>query len=231
MTDFYDLHLHGWKNFEEMIPLLERFNYKHVAIVNVHRHELQKTETDSLKLYSRVNLKSNDINELKRLISKNINKYDIISVKSNDKSTFNWAIQDTRVDLLTFHNELNFSIFTREAARLCVKHDKPIEIIISPFLHYYGLKRSKYMRLLSKLIKVLEKSKAPFIISSNARKKWGLRAPKDMARILNLVNFPYIKSIHGVSTHPERIIQRNQINRLKFQNEDFYLIDEINQSG
>ena len=230
MQEFFDLHIHGKKNFLEMLPLLERFNYTHAAIINLHPNELKNIDTNCLSLYSRINLNSNNINELKKLISKNVNKYDIISIRSNDKSTFNWAIQDSRVDLLTFKDESNYSIFTYEAAKLCKKNEKPVELVISPFLYYTGQRRSKFMRYFSKLIRILEKSKAPFIISSNAHSKWDLRAPKDMVRILNLVNFPYSKSIHGVTTYPAAIIKNMKLKQKK-QNQDFMIIDEKADSG
>ena len=230
MQEFFDLHIHGNKNLVEMLPLLERFNYNHAAIINFSQNELRNLETNNLKLYSRINLNSNNINELKKLLSKNENKYDLISIRSSDKSTFNWAIQDSRVDVLTFKDESNYSIFTHEAAKICKKQEKPIELIISPFLYYTGQRRSKFMRLFSKLIRILDRSKAPFIISSNAHSKWDLRAPKDMVRILNLVDFSYTKSIHGVTTHPANVITNIQLKKEKL-NQDFVVIDEDETPG
>jgi len=224
MKEFYDLHVHGRKNLEDTLPLLKRFNIQHVGLVNITHQELKKIKDDSLKLYSRVTLSANNINELKELIKKNVKRYDLIAVKSNDKSTFNWAIQDSRVDFLTFSNENNYSIYTYEAAKLCTKSEKPIELMIRPFLNYTGFKRSKFMRLLSKLIKTIQKAKAPFIISSQSNEKWSLRAPKDMISILNLVHLPREESIHGVTTYPEAMIKRNTLNRNKI-NEDFIIED------
>ncbi|NHI92350.1 MAG: hypothetical protein EAX96_07585 [Candidatus Lokiarchaeota archaeon] len=227
MQEYFDLHIHSKKDFLEMIALLEKFKYSSIAVINIQRNELNQLNNSSLKIYSRINLKSNNINELKQLLSRNINKYDLISIRSEDKSTFNWAIQDSRIDLLTFKDESNYSIFTYEAAKLCAKNEKPIELIISPFLYYTGQRRSKFMRLLSKLIKILIKSKAPFIISSNAHSKWDLRAPKDMVRILNLVELPYENSIHGVTTYALNLIKNYEQKKEKFNNPDLLVIDEI----
>ena len=80
------------------------------------------------------------------------------------------------------------------------------------------------MRLLSKLIKIVQKAKAPFIISSQSNEKWDLRAPKDMIRILNLVNLPIEESKKGVSSYPEAMIKRNLLNRTNI-NEDFIIED------
>ncbi|MHA1144819.1 MAG: RNase P subunit p30 family protein [Candidatus Helarchaeota archaeon] len=218
MKVYCDLHVHQrlFQNREgpiKVIQLLEKFKYSRIAIVKEKKsliplfEELEKIPTN-INFHTRFNIRVESIDALKVLLKKHRKKYDLIAVRSKNKSVLNFAIQDSRIDLLMLEDLLSPFFLSYESAKLLRRHDKPIEIQIRSLITKTGRLRSRILRNLDKSVKNLVRARCPFVVSSNAHDLYELRAPKDMVSLLTLVDFPLENVLKGVSEFPLACLQK-----------------------
>ena len=91
-----------------------------------------------------------------------------MAVRSNSKAVLNFAIQDSRVDLLMLEESNPNYVFSYESSKLLRRHSKPVEITIRPFLLKTGANRSRLLRSMEKSLTNIARAGAPFIVSSDA---------------------------------------------------------------
>lgn len=218
MKSYCDLHIHHRvfqrsEDPKKIILLLEKFKYSNIAIVKEKQNlnalfEQIESIPSSINFYKRLNLTATRINDIKELLKKMRPYFDLIAVKSHEKSVFNWAIQDSRVDLLTLGGLKSNNSLSYESAKLLRQFNKPIEVTIRSLLLKSGSARSRVLRTLEKSINNIVRSRCPFIISSDAHDFYELRAPKDMISLLTLVDFPPTDINKGIIEHPLMCIKR-----------------------
>ncbi|MHC1591431.1 MAG: RNase P subunit p30 family protein [Candidatus Helarchaeales archaeon] len=238
MKAYCDLHVHQgiFQDREdpmETIRLLERFGFSHVAIVKEKKNleplfdKLASMPT-KIRFYKRLNLNVNSIKNLKDILKKQRQNFDLIGVRSANKSVFNFAIQDSRVDLLILGvSNKQQQALSFESAKMLRKFQKPVEIQIRDLIFKSGSSRSRILRVLKKSTENIIRARCPFVVSSNAHSYFELRAPRDMAFLLTLVDFPVEIIVKGVLEHPLACLENSRDRKdPKVLSKDLQILEE-----
>jgi len=154
----------------------------------------------------RLNLKPRSREELLRNLRKLRNKYEIIAVECATPSVSRVAVRDKRVDIVRFPKQRSGSTFRRNLARTCraALEVNMSELIQSPEFEtrLYGLRHQ---------IEIAAETCTPVIGSTNASNSFELRAPKDVAAVLQTLGLPPEAALKGVSEIPITIVNQNRL--------------------
>ncbi|MFB6209042.1 MAG: RNase P subunit p30 family protein [Candidatus Nanohaloarchaea archaeon] len=170
---------------------------------------------ESLEL-ERVFLEAEDWGELKRKIGERREEADVLIFCGGDETLNRKAASDSRMDVL-LHPEKGRKdsginhVIAREAS------DNGVAIGFDfSMMKASRKKRSHITRHWSKNLMLCGKYDAPFIITSGADEKWKMRAPEDLAPVLNSLN-DSIEGMEAVKENPGKIIERSR----ERESEDF----------
>ena len=142
-------------------------------------------------------LEASEWGELKRKIGEHRKEADILAFKGGDEKLNRKAVEETRLDIL-LHPDKNRDnsglnhILAEKAAENNV-------IVAFDFSQLYRSKRRDLvMKDWRKNIKLLEKYDAPYLITTNASKSDQLRAPRDLAALIDELNGEGLKAVKEV---------------------------------
>lgn len=215
---YYDLHVEVKENVDEVVELAKRLGYTGLALVNVEREVAKSlSEKHGIDVVSCKMIIANTKDELKRELSKNREKFELILVSGGIYEVNRAACEDSRVDVLC-HPEKGRkdSGLDHICVRAASLNNVAIEINFSEILNSGN--RPKTMSLIRNNIMLCNKYDAKVIITSGANNKWELRAPRDLAAIGFLLGVELNKAIQSVSSIPEEIVR---INREKIEGKRF----------
>lgn len=152
-------------------------------------------------------LEADDWGELKRKINENRENSDVLVFKGGDAGLNRKAAGDTRIDIL-LHPEKGRKdsgvdhVIAEEAAenRVAIGFDLRQ-------LDASNKTRSHILKHWRKNLRLCEKYETPYIITSGAEGKYGLRAPRDLASIIDSLGY---KGRKAVSIQPRQILERSE---------------------
>ncbi len=209
---YYDLHVEI-KDVEKAVEMAVRLGYSGVGIVG-----LTKEETKNMENVISVGLiKAKSKEELKKKLSEERKKYEVIIVSGGIYDVNRAACEDSRVDILA-HPEYgrNDSGLDHVCVKAAAENNVAIEINFSEILN--STNRVRLFRHLRKNIMLARKYGAEIVIASGAKSLWEMRAPRDLAGFVFLLGLDLNKSIDGISTIPEEIVN---VNREKLEGKRF----------
>ncbi|MFX1450411.1 MAG: RNase P subunit p30 family protein [Promethearchaeota archaeon] len=218
MNIYADLHLNsnlsvGIDPPIDMINMASKLGYSYVCFADFNNMPVTKIQEfknniqSKIRVLASVEIIGEELKAIKQRL-KNVRPYiDIITLKCKKKAIFNWALQDSRIDFLTFFDYNNFDLLTYEAAKLATRNSKAIEIFIRPLIIFSGLNRSKQIRLLRKMCQNIIRAKTPFILTSAARNVYEMRAARELIAIMGLADLPKEICKKAVSNIPLEIIK------------------------
>ena len=185
MTEFYDLCLR--KTSEDVKELATDLGW---SITNCR-----------LKT---VFLEASDWGELKRKVNNKRDEADLIIFEGGDAELNRKAAEEKRIDIL-LHPEKGRkdSGIDHVVAEEAAKNEVAIGFDIQQLMR----KRKKQTHVLlawRKNLKLCEKYNTPYIITSGARDKLDLRAPRELSAFMNSIGFSGNKA---VSEHPKKILE------------------------
>ncbi len=218
MKIYADLHLNsnisnGVDSPIDMINMASKLGYSYVSFSDFNNVPLKKIQEfknniqSKIKVLTGTEIIGEEIKGIKQELRNIRPNIDLISLKVRKKAIFNWALQDSRIDFLTFFDYNNFDLLTYEAAKLATRNSKAIEIFVRPLIIFSGLNRSKQIRLLRKMSYNIIRANTPFIITSGARSIYEIRAARELIAILGLVDLPKEICKKAVSDIPLEIIK------------------------
>lgn len=184
MTDFHDFFINS-------------------EIDELHNWSRQATELNT------VILEASDWGELKRKIGENRKEADILAFRGGDEELNRKAVEEPRLDIL-LHPEKN-----RENSGLNhILAEKAAENSVAigfDFSYLYGSsRRDLVMKDWRKNLKLLEKYDAPYITTTRASKLDEIRAPRDLAALINELGGKGLKSVKDAPSEIlERVEKRN----------------------
>jgi RNase P/RNase MRP subunit p30 len=181
-------------------------------IINIaKRHDIQ--------IALRVNIDTNNQEELKRMLSK-LHDYDIlISATSTDKDCLVVASRDARIDILSFITTAQIESAFKGAISQCYHNKKTVEIGFEPLITEKHTNRPKLMRYYSKFFKLLNFPRNTLIVGSNCKDTFGARGPTEIGAI--------IRTLFKISEqHTKQFFRENQEDLLRI-----YLLRVSKQMG
>ncbi|MHA1130389.1 MAG: RNase P subunit p30 family protein [Candidatus Helarchaeota archaeon] len=220
MKNFYDLNLSstlssGRSEPEEILDTAVELGFSGVALADFEnfspkiakkfRNRYQKR----LRIFTRATIEPRTTAEMKYWVQKLRNQVDILAVKngSDEKKVYINAILDKRVDIISLIDQSDYKLEYAHF-KMAKKNATLIEVVGRNLIIQGGIQRSKLMRQMIKSIGQILRAEAPFIISSGARSKWEMRGPFDLVALTNLVKIPEVEAIKGVSSYPEKLIEK-----------------------
>ncbi|MHA1311154.1 MAG: RNase P subunit p30 family protein [Candidatus Helarchaeota archaeon] len=164
-------------------------------------------EDDKFKLYSRINIKAKNIQGLKSILKNIRTKYDLIAIECFDINTAHWAIQDSRPDIIVL-NDFGINNYGYSTAKLLSNNNKALELSLKSLIRDPYWRKSKFLRVNSKIMQHIIKAKSYFIITTNSKAGhiYYIRAPRDLMTLLYLLDVPENIAKKSVSEFPEKII-------------------------
>ncbi|MFX0106660.1 MAG: RNase P subunit p30 family protein [Candidatus Hodarchaeota archaeon] len=162
-----------------------------------------------MNLFRRLTLKGRRLQDLKKEVKQNRERVVVISAPLRGVDTANWAVEDTRVDLLTVENASEGPSLRDTTARLASKTGTALEIVITPLLNSSGLMRSKIIKNYKEIISVAMDSGMSVILSSGATDAIKMRAPRALCYIGLLLGMNWVMAKKAVYETPDFILTRN----------------------
>ena len=143
------------------------------------------------------------------------NQVDIIAVRSglDDKKIYLNAILDKRVDIISLADIKDFENLEYNHFKMARKAGILVEVVTRNLIIRSGVQRSKLMRQMIKCCAQIVRSQVNYSISSGARSKWELRAPRELEALAGLVMIPEKAAIDAISANPEKLIQKIEMIR------------------
>ncbi|MFB6292371.1 MAG: RNase P subunit p30 family protein [Candidatus Nanohaloarchaea archaeon] len=186
MTEFYDLCLR--ETSEEMEQLAE---------------ELGWTATNCG--FDTVFLEADEWGELKRKIGEARSDADVLVFRGGDEELNRKAAGDSRIDIL-LHPERG----RKDSGIDHVVAEKAAENRVAIGFDLQRLrtgqkKQSHVLKHWRRNLKLCDKYDTPYIVTSGARDRFDLKAPRDLAAVIGSLGY---KGSKGVSKYPEQILTR-----------------------
>lgn len=186
MTRFYDLCLR--ETSEEVRDLAEDIGWT-------------ATNCD----FNAVFLEAENWGELKKKIQQNRNKADILVFKGGDAELNRKASEDHRIDVLLHpEKDRKDSGIDHVIAEAAAKNKVAIGFDLQQLMKNEK-QQTHALTAWRKNLRLCDKYDTPYIITSGARDKLDLRAPRELSAIIKSLGFKGNKS---VSEYPRKILER-----------------------
>lgn len=215
-SNFYDLNIYsepeGKNTIEEMAALSKHFCYKGIAITNSSRScsPVRSTCFGDFEVFSGVELNVDNASKLHGLIGKYRKMVDVIIVHGGSESINRAAVENSNVDVLSNFGSLKDNGFNHVLAKSANENDVAISFDLGDIISYRGGRRVKALSNFRKDLKLVRKYDVPFLLTSNARSCYDLRAPQELIALAGLFGMTREEAICGLSATPESIISRNR---------------------
>ncbi len=209
----------NFENLEEIkkyLDISEKLGIKNLILepknnLNHLSSELKKkieNET-SIKIYYRISLKLENLQDYKRKI-KNFNNFsDILSIETLNKEIQLQAAKDSRIDLISFSDPEILKTLTQGVVSLVKQNNSFIEFSLSPLMVDNKANQSKNFRNLYRAIQLLRKTKMNLIISGNFSNPYDLRHPRNQISICHsLLGMPLMEAKKAFLENPRELIIR-----------------------
>lgn len=215
---FYDLHVHvDVEKLEEVVELAERLEYSGIGLTVASMEDLKRLKekikkiNSNLDLVTCIEIQAKGVKEMKREISKFRKTVDIITIFGGEYNINRAAVEDERVDILSHPEYMRKDSGVDEIiARSAWEKNVTIEINFHEILETYRKIRAHILNHLSRNVDLCKKYDAPIVITSGANDKWGMRDPRELAAIGQLLGMNLNESMKSVSLIPESIIENNR---------------------
>jgi len=168
--------------------------------------------SEGITVYRRVDLIGKGINSLRNQIQRVRKNAIIVATQLGSIDTTNWAVDDQRVDLLTFDSSKEHKL-RETTASLASSSATALEIQIAPLLHSSGLQRSRILKLYRETVATAVDAGMEVVISSGAVHPMGLRSPVAMVHIGMLLGIERKLAERAIQELPAHLIERSMKRR------------------
>lgn len=221
---FYDLHVQsnlsgGENSIEDIARFAEKLGYSGIAICDNYQgieklNELKKMIKEvktPVELIPGVVIQAKDKNELKTALNKVREKVVIVIVHGGSYPINRVACEDSRVDILA-HPELGRadSGLDKACLNLARENNVSIQINFREILYSFRKPRSYIFNHITKNIKLCNEYKTPMVSCSGAQNVWGMRGPRELVSIANVLGLELGRAFASVTSIPQQIVESNK---------------------
>jgi ribonuclease P/MRP protein subunit RPP1 len=213
---FYDLNVHcvheSGNSLEEIVAVARRLGYSGIAITNPDnaKQVVPSVILDGFEVISGVEIRTDNASKLHGIVSKYRDRVDILVVSGGSESINRAAVENPGVDLLVNLNIAQDNGFNQVLAKAAGENRVAISFDIGGLIRLRGGSRVQALINYRKNLQLIRKYDVPFLLSSNARSCFDMRAPREMAALAALFGMSAEESIAGLTTIPHSIIARNR---------------------
>ncbi|MFW9999913.1 MAG: RNase P subunit p30 family protein [Candidatus Hermodarchaeota archaeon] len=179
-----------------------------ISIIPLDIKENIKRETN-LKIFYRINLRLDDLDDFKRRIKVFNNFSDILSIESLNKDVQLHAARDSRVDIVSYSNPEIIKTLNPGVISLTKQNNSFLEFSLAPIMVNNKIDQSKNFRNLYKTIQLAIKLKGNIIISGNFDDMYDFRHPRALISICHsLLGIPLEKAKKIFKNNPILLLER-----------------------
>lgn len=221
---FYDLFVQsnlsgGESSIEQLIDFAEKLGYSGIAICDTYQGLEKLSELENkinvispdIEVYSGVNVISKDVNEMKEIVNKVREKVQIVVVSGGDYSVNRAACDDSRIDIL-MHPELGRpdSGLDEPCLEAAMANNVAIGISFREILFNFRKPRAYIFNHIARNLMLCNHFRTPTVVCSCAQSVWGMRNPRELVSILNILGLDIGKAFASVSSIPQAIVEENK---------------------
>ena len=217
---YIDLNLKG-KDFDSDYKLASeacKYGWKHVNFSYSQENfkdallfkEDLNNEFDNISIDYTLEIKSNNPNEIRKLVKKFRKEANCISVLGGDLKINRAVCENIQLDILSrpyfkrYDSGLNHIL-----AKLAVENNIAIELSFNDILKSYLSSRAKILANWRDIYTLYRKFEFPLIISSRAESVFDIRSPRDIQSFLKITGLTD-EEITRIFSHPQKILEFNR---------------------
>ncbi|NHJ32882.1 MAG: hypothetical protein FK732_08465 [Asgard group archaeon] len=159
----------------------------------------------TLQKITRIEIKENKVEKIRSLLPKIRNQYELVSVNTTSAKAAQWVVKDDRVDILTIPYKSSKEIITDNFANVAANSKTFIEIDLSFLLKETEKSPSVKMRTLTRIMNILIRENAPFVLTTDVRNPLDFRDERSIIALGQLVGIPPKSTKENMIKFQERI--------------------------
>ncbi len=144
----------------------------------------------TLQKITRIEINENKVEKIRSLLPKVRNQYELVSVKTTSAKAAQWVVKDDRVDILTIPYDVIKEIITQNFANVAAQSETFIEIDLSFLIKEEEKTPSVKMRTLTRIMNILLREKAPFVLTTNVQNSLDFRDERSILALGQLIGIP-----------------------------------------
>jgi len=209
----------GENTIEQLVDFAKKLGYSGIAICDNYQgldklKELKNKISEiksEIEVYCGVNIIAKDVNEMREIVSKIREKVHIVTVSGGDYSINRAACEDSRIDVL-MHPELGRpdSGLDEPCLEAATQNNVAIGISFREILFNFRKQRAYILNHITKNLKLCDHFRTPVIVCSCAQSIWGLRGPRDLISLLDILGLDIGKAFASISSIPQTIVEENK---------------------
>lgn len=198
------------KLFEKIAKRLQLQGF--VILGEKYKKSKKENLVEPLQKITRVELKESNVEKIRSLLPKVRKQYELVSVNTSLAKVAQWVVKDNRVDILTVPYKSIKEIITQNLANVAANNQTFLEIDISFLTFSNSFSPSIQMRVLSRIIHLIIREKAPFILTMNVENPLEFRDERSIIAMANLIGIPNKAIKENMRKFKERIeLNRNKL--------------------
>jgi len=169
-----------------------------------------ETREDGFVLLNRYDLPQNSKRGMKNKVKKYRNNAIIITAPLTNVNLANWAAEETTIDMLTLVPPYHEHRLRKTTAKLAASNDTMLEVPIAPLLTTDGMIRARILKAFRESVATAIGSGMAIILSSGATKPLGMRSPRAIQYIGQILGMEAAITKKCVCENTAQVINRNK---------------------
>lgn len=218
---FYDLNIRGndYKHNLKLAMEASRFGWNHINFVyspNSYENALEfkgklENNLENINIDYTLEIKSSNLNEIRKIARKFRNKTNCISVVGGDLKVNRAVLENIQLDVLSRpYLKRKDAGINHVLAKEAVNNNVAIELSFKDILNSYLSYRSKIIANFKDIYLLYRKFKFPLILSSGAEDIFDIRFVKDFSSFFIATGLNKDEVLDSISKTPESILNYNR---------------------
>lgn len=218
---FYDLNIRGndYKHNLKLAMEASRFGWNHINFVyspNSYENALEfkgklENNLENINIDYTLEIKSSNLNEIRKIARKFRNKTNCISVVGGDLKVNRAVLENIQLDVLSRpYLKRKDAGINHVLAKEAVNNNVAIELSFKDILNSYLSYRSKIIANFKDIYLLYRKFKFPLILSSGAEDIFDIRSVKDFSSFFIATGLNKDEVLDSISKTPESILNYNR---------------------
>lgn len=201
------------KLFEKIAKRLQLEGY--VILGEKYKKSEKESLVEPLQKITRVEIKESKVEKIRSLLPKVRKQYELVSVNTSSAKAAQWVVKDNRVDILTIPYKSIKEIITQNLANVAANNQTFLEIDISFLTTSSNFSQSIQMRVLSRVMNLIIREKAPFVLTLDVQDPLDFRDERSIIALANLIGI----SSKTIKKNMRKFKERIELNRSKLSPE------------
>ena len=208
---FFDLNigLQRKGDIDSFIEMARQLGFHGFAVQGQIGGPFEKRD-DGFILLNRYNLPQNSKKGMKNKVKQYRNNVIIITAPLTNVNLANWAAEETMIDMLTLVPPYHEHRLRKTTAKLAASNGTMLEVPIAPLLTTDGMMRARILKAFRESVATAIGSGMTIILSSGATKPLGMRSPRAMQYIGQILGMEAAITKKCVCENTAQIIDRNK---------------------